>query len=148
MGQDEGRGFPHQSPQTLLGSAWHPTLCAFASGARVSLYLRCRCPWSGFDDLVSFTFCQHCHDESLPGACEPELRELLYGDASGSSGLVSLQRVDRSGKYPPNFRNLPTVQNRTRFRTCGRNCERNICTIGSSHHLISWLKSSARVWVS
>jgi DDE superfamily endonuclease len=53
MGQDEGRGFPHQSPQTLLGSAWHPASCAFTSGARVGLYLCCCCAWSRVDDLVS-----------------------------------------------------------------------------------------------
>jgi transposase len=54
---------PHQSPQTLLGSPWHPASCTLSSGARVCLCLR-RCgSLARPDDLIGVAYGQYGDDE-------------------------------------------------------------------------------------
>ena len=53
MAQDEGRGFPHQYPQTRLGSAWRQTESAPAGHSSVELCLRGRGPRAGPDDVIT-----------------------------------------------------------------------------------------------
>ncbi len=82
--------WPHQPAHMVLGSAGDAAARSLPGGARVHVCLR-RCGSSaGGDDLTDLALGGYRHDDALPGACEPDVLEVLHRHASRWGGLASL----------------------------------------------------------
>ena len=65
--------WPHQPPHTVLGSAGNAAARPLPGGARVHVcLLRCGSSARG-DDLTDLALSRYRHDDSLLGACEPDV---------------------------------------------------------------------------
>ena len=84
----------------MLGTTRDPTARPLPGGARVRVCLLGCGSHTGRDDLADLALGGYRHDESLFGACEPDVLQVLHRHASRWGGLASLRRIGGPFQHP------------------------------------------------